>query len=50
MYWLKLILHEKVVMPFEFRLWLLFGCEPMLHITAVAREYVPQGHRRLGDP
>ena len=52
---------EKVLMPYEVYLfeapddarlevWLLNGGEPMLHITAKAKDYALLSHHRLGDP
>ena len=52
---------EKVLMPSEVYLleapdearlefWMLNGSEPMLHITAEAKDYALMSHRRLGDP
>ena len=52
---------EKVLMPSEVYLfeapdearlevWLLNGGEPMLHITAKAKDYALLSHHRPGDP
>ena len=52
---------EKVLMPYEVYLfeapdearlevWLLNGGEPMLHITAKAKDYALLSHHRPGDP
>ena len=52
---------EKVLMPYELyffeapddarlEVWLLHGGEPMLHLTAEAREYALLSHRELDDP
>ena len=52
---------EKVLMPCEVYLfeapdearlevWLLNGGEPMLHITAKAKDYALLSHHRPGDP
>ena len=61
MYWRESIFCEKVLMPYEVYLfeapddarlevWLLNGGEPMLHITAKAKDYALLSHHRPGDP